>query len=156
MIWQVFIFKKLQINSFYLKEMGHEIFDPYIFHDSKPSGPLINSLKYFRFRFRIFDHKVISAVCIFPRRWSRGCAAHGGKDLRGVLYTISIVCSAPLRWSPQCASYRWDDLCGVRQTAHRGDEIKIFSCHWLLLKGQLEEILLGVKEKIWSIKCWFT
>ena len=30
----------------------HEIFDPNLFHDLNPSGPLINSQKYFLIRFR--------------------------------------------------------------------------------------------------------
>ena len=34
-----------------LKGVCHEIFNLY-FHDSTPSGPLINRLKYFRIRFR--------------------------------------------------------------------------------------------------------
>ena len=47
------------------------------------------------------------------------------------------------------------------QTAHHEVEIEIFACLWLLLKGQSGEILLGVntsimKEKIWSINCWFS
>ena len=47
-------------------------FRPPFFHDSTPFGPLINRLKYFRFRFRfrweIFDHTVISAVWSTPLR----------------------------------------------------------------------------------------
>ena len=35
-----------------LKEVCHEIFDAYIFHDLNPSRPLINRLKYFRIRFQ--------------------------------------------------------------------------------------------------------
>ena len=35
-----------------LKGVCHEIFDLHFFHDSNPSRPLINRLKYFRIRFR--------------------------------------------------------------------------------------------------------
>ena len=33
-------------------DVCHDIFDIYFFHDSNPSGPLINSLKYLLFQFR--------------------------------------------------------------------------------------------------------
>ena len=42
-----------------------------VFHDSNPSGPLINRRKYFQIRFdfaEIFDHKVVSAVCCTLQR----------------------------------------------------------------------------------------
>ena len=35
-----------------LKGMCHDIFDLHFFHDSNPSGPLINRIKYFPIRFR--------------------------------------------------------------------------------------------------------
>ena len=50
--------------------MCHAIFDLYLFHDSNPSGPLINRFKCFWIIFlfrRIFDHKVVSAVRSTPQ-----------------------------------------------------------------------------------------
>ena len=44
-----------------LKGVVHEIFDLNFFHDSNPSGPLINRLSIFELCFdfaEIFDHKV--------------------------------------------------------------------------------------------------
>ena len=95
MPWQ-----NIKISS--LKGVCHEIFDPF-FHDSNPSGPLINSLKYFRIRFR-FRQDI----------WSQS-------DLRGVQHTaemismhttetISAVCNTPQRQYRWCATYRRDKL----------------------------------------------
>ena len=67
----------------------------FFFQDSNPSGPLTNSLKYFRFLFR----------------FSREIRSHS--DLRGVHHTakmISAVCIIPLWWSPRCASHCRDKL----------------------------------------------
>ena len=61
--------------------------------------------------------------------------------------------------TPRCASHCEVELCGVHptaesssagcitlqsQTAHPGVKIEIFVSIWLILKGQSEEILLGV------------
>ena len=90
----------------------------------------------------MFGHKVSSAVCSTPRRQLCDRFVNKGytfrENLRSRMHTAE-VCNIPLR-----------------QTAHRGVKIEIFSCLWLLLKGQSIENLLGVKEKIWNIKCWFT
>ena len=61
----------------FLQRVCHKIFDLYFFHDSNPSGPLINRLKYFRIWFR-FPHDIHYysitkfeifdlAVCTTPR-----------------------------------------------------------------------------------------
>ena len=107
-----------------LKGVCHEIFDPYFFHDSNPSGPLINSLKYFRIRFRndlrCVQHtaKIISVLCITPWRWflyteTQRCATHHREDFRGVQHTaeiISAVCNRLRRRSPWGATHRRDKL----------------------------------------------
>ena len=71
---------------------------------------------------------------------SPGYAIHCGDNLGGVQHTV-------------------DDLSGVQLSAETNStlQVKIFTCLWLLLKGQLVEILLGVnssimKEKILGIK----
>ena len=63
----------------------------------------------------------------------------------------------------RCASHRRGGLCGVlltvessssvcikqrSQNAHCGVKIKIFTSLWVPLKGQSEEILLGVNNSI--------
>ena len=57
-----------------VKEVCHKIFEPYFFHDSYPSGPLINSLKYFS-----------NSVSILPRysitKWFLRCATYGKDKL---------------------------------------------------------------------------
>ena len=110
--------------------MCHEIFDLHFFHDSNPSRPLINRLKYFRIRFRfrrdirIFKklHGVhhtaesssaclhhtaesSSAVCIIPRSQAPRCASHRGVKLRRVHNTAE---SRDEKFSktPRCASHR--------------------------------------------------
>ena len=45
--WEPNIFRTM-----WLKGVCHEIFHIYFFHDSNPSGPLINRVKYFRIRCR--------------------------------------------------------------------------------------------------------
>ena len=135
-----------------VKGSGSRDFRPLFFHDSNPSEPLINSLKYFRFCFRrdIRSQSDLRRVH-YTAEIKKNC---------NILYFKTIhswyMCS-PYK-PPRCASHRWDDHRGVhhtaemisavcitpqRQTAHRGDEIEIFSCLWLLLKGQSGEILLG-------------
>ena len=114
-----------------LKEVCHEIFYLYCFHDSNPSGPLINRLKYFHIIFllrpniQIFMklHGVhptaesIPTVCIIPqsrvfqilKKKNPPCAPHRRVNLRGVhptAETISAVCIIPGRQSLRCASYR--------------------------------------------------
>ena len=111
--------------------MCHEIFYLYCFHDSNPSGPLINRLKYFHIIFllrtniQIFMklHGVhptaesIPTVCIIPqsrvfqilKKKNPPCAPHRRVNLRGVhptAETISAVCIIPGRQSLRCASYR--------------------------------------------------
>ena len=57
-----------------LKGVCHEIFDIHFFHDSNPSRPLINRLKYFRIRFRFRrDIRSQSSKKSTPR-----CASHHG------------------------------------------------------------------------------
>ena len=147
-----------------LKEVCPEIFYLYCFHDSNPSGPLINRLKYFHIIFllrpniQIFMklHGVhptaesIPTVCIIPqsrvfqilKKKNPPCAPHRRVNLRGVHPTAETI--------SRCASYRGDNLCCVHL------ESKLNSCLWLLLKGQSGQILPLVntfimKEKIWSI-----
>ena len=67
----------------------------------------------------------------------------------------------------RCASYGGVKLCGLHpkadlscapcitpgsHPAHRGVRIKKFDARWLLLKGQLGEILLGVNTSIMKEK----
>ena len=113
--------------------------------------------------------EMISTVCNTPQGRSRQNVAHPGDHLRGVQHTsesrapnvekISWVCNPLWRQSRWCAAHRGDDLSGVQLTAETNStlQVKIFTCLWLRLKGQLVEILLGVntsimKEKILSIK----
>ena len=106
------IFHRLRLQIFFLGSVGlrclkgvcYKIFDPSLFHDLNPSGPLINSLKYFWFRFRrdirsqsdlhhvakMISAVTISVVCCTPRIWSPRSASHHGDDLRGVLHTSEI------------------------------------------------------------------
>ena len=50
-------------SSFFssFKEVCNEIFDQHFIQDSNPSGPLVNRLKYFRFRFR---GDIRSQICL--------------------------------------------------------------------------------------------
>ena len=87
----------------------------------------------FKFGFdfaEMFGHKVSSAVCSTPRRQLCDRFVNKGytfrENLRSRMHTAE-VCNIPLR-----------------QTAHRGVKIEIFTCLWLLLKGQSIENLLGV------------
>ena len=77
----------------------------------------------------MFGHKVSSAVCSTPRRQLCDRFVNKGytfrENLRSRMHTAE-VCNIPLR-----------------QTAHRGVKIEIFTCLWLLLKGQSIENLLG-------------
>ena len=98
------------------------------FHDSNPSGPLINRPKYFRIQLRFCQDIQIFKI---PR-----CAAYGGVKLCGVHPTAessSAVCITP--WSqvmksspktPRCASH-----CGVRLlglTVHHTKESRSAVC----------------------------
>ena len=59
--------------------MCHEIFNLLYFHDSNPSGPLINRVKYFEFGFdfaKIFEFFRNSMVCIIPRSKAPRSASH--------------------------------------------------------------------------------
>ena len=84
-----------------------------IFSWNKPIWALINSLKYFGLDFaKLFDHKVISAVCIILQRWSLRCAAHCGSGLCCVHHTaetISADCISTWRRSPLCAAHCRDN-----------------------------------------------
>ena len=136
---------------------------PCFFHDSNPSRPLINRLKYFRIGFRFRRD-----IQIFKKHW---CASFRESDSSVCIKGCSQVpkiSEKPLR----CASHWGVKLCGVHhtaesssavcitprsQTAHRRVRIENFEDLWLLLKGESGEILLGVntyimKEKIWKEK----
>ena len=52
------------------------------------------------------------------------------------------MCIPPRIWSPRRAAHH-GDLTPQRQTAYRGVKIKIFTCLWLLSKGQSGEFRLG-------------
>ena len=89
--------------------MCHKIFDLQFFHDSNPSGPLINRLKYFRILFRFrqdfrsqsclrgvqHTKEIISAVCYIPRKSSQRCATYRGRGdyLRDVQHTAEVNCT---------------------------------------------------------------
>ena len=83
-----------------LKGMWHVIFDLHFFHDSNPSRPLINRLKYFRILFRFcWDIRIFKKL---------GC-----QTLRCVLCNVyhpaesdSAVCSIPWSQTTWCASHR--------------------------------------------------
>ena len=99
-------------------------FRPQFFHDSNPSRPLINRLKYFRIMFEFLKS---STVCIPPRSqvikifWKTlGCASHCWVWLRGVDHTAeSDFAGCFSQWikTPRCASHRWVKLHGVHHTA---------------------------------------
>ena len=92
------------------------------FHDSKPSGPLINRLKYFRIRFRFRrDIRIFkklcgvhptaesdSAVCITPRSQTRG-VHHTTESSDEEFSKSSGVCITPRSQTP-----RWAVYCGVK------------------------------------------
>ena len=46
-------FERVKLLLKHLKRQCHEIFDLYFFHESNPSGPLINRLKWFCLKIRI-------------------------------------------------------------------------------------------------------
>ena len=214
-----------------LKGVCYEIFDLHFFHDSNPSRPLINRLKYFRIWFRFRRDILIlkklrgvhstlesdSTVCITPQSQTPRCVSHLRDKLHGVHHTAessdhiflkkstvciphsvciipppppaesdSAVCIIPRSQAKWCASLvPGVKLSGVHPTtessstvqcastvesssavcikqrsgtAHRRIKIEIFVSLWLLLKGQLGEIILGVntssfmKQNIWENK----
>ena len=79
----------------YLRRVCHEIFLPlFIFHDSHPSGPLKNKLKYFHILFNFaerLEFLINSMVCIPPRSQSPQCASHRGVNLRSVHQTAESI-----------------------------------------------------------------
>ena len=121
--------------------------DLYFFPDSKPSGPLINRLKYFEFffDFEIFKFlrnsavESISAACITLLSQSPQCTSHPTVNLCGVMHATrtisavcitlwshafqilkkknSAVCITPPSQSPRCASHRRVNLHGWHYTA---------------------------------------
>ena len=84
------------MDYFDLKGVCHEIFDPYFFMIRTHLGLWLTAQSIFEFGFdfaEIFDHKVVSAVCIPPQRWSPRsqspwCASHRGENLRGLHPTV--------------------------------------------------------------------
>ena len=103
------------------------------FHDTNPSEPLINRLKYFWIRFCFswdiesqsclcgvqLTAEIISAVCCTPLRWYPRYVAHCWDDLLSVKHTaemISALCNISQRLSSWCATYRGDDPRGVWHT----------------------------------------
>ena len=52
-----------------LKGLCHEIFNPYFCHESNPSGPLINRLKWYFLKIRFCeDIRILSSKNSTPRR----------------------------------------------------------------------------------------
>ena len=93
--------------------MCHEIFDLHFFHDSIPSRPLINRLKYFRIHIRQdIRRKKKSAVCTILRSQAPRCA----------------LCIIPWSQEPQCASHCGVKLCGVHHTAELSDQKCVSRC----------------------------
>ena len=134
----------LTTYSAILKVVCHEILHLHFFHDSNPSTPLINRLKYFQILFRFHrDIQIFkklrcvhptaesdSVVCIIPRSQTPRFASLRGVKLRSVhpsAESSSAVCIALLSRALQCAS-------------HCGFKIEIFESLWFLLKGQSGEI----------------
>ena len=102
----------------YLKGVCHEMFDLHFFHDSNPSRPLINRLKYFRLLLQFqrdirIKKKKNSAVCIPLRSQTRRCASYRGVKLRGVHHTTESSDEKFSKNSAVCISLR-------SQTAHCG------------------------------------
>ena len=84
-----------------------QYFRPPFFHDSNPSRPLINRLKYFRIWFQFCQD-----IGIF-------------KQFRGVHHTAessSRVCIIPRSQAPQCASHRRVKLRSVHHTTESSDQ----------------------------------
>ena len=93
-VCSVAIFNKLLFNVQMLPyfrciikgSVSRDFQPPVFFHDSKPSGPLINRLQYFRIRFRFRQD-----IQIFKK--APRCASHRRVGLRGVHHTAeSITC----------------------------------------------------------------
>ena len=103
-----------------LKVVCHEIFDLQFFHDSNPSGPLINRLKYFQIRFRFRrDIQILKKLRIVHPTVESDSAV--------CVYTVesdSTVCITLRSQAPRCASHprvKWwtvlKKLRGVHLTA---------------------------------------
>ena len=113
----------------YLKGVCHEMFDLHFFHDSNPSRPLINRLKYFRLLFQ-FQRDIR-----IKKKETPQCASHCGVRLCGVHHTAessSAVCitlqSQVMKSSQKtqrCASH-----CGVKlHTAEsKSNSLRVSGC----------------------------
>ena len=81
-------------------------FLPLFFHDLNPSGPLINSIKYFlwfRFQWDIQTPRLRGVYCIAE--------------------SDSAVCIVSLSQTLWCVSYCWVRLCGVHHKSQQSDKI---------------------------------
>ena len=121
---------KLLLSYLFKGSESQDFWLSFFFHDSNPSGPLINRLKYFRIRFRFRrDIKILKKLCsVHPTAESDSteciillsqtpwCASYRGVRLRGVHHTVeswkqgiwknSAVCIPLQSQNPWCASYR--------------------------------------------------
>ena len=112
------------------------------FHDSYPSGPLINRVKYFRIRFQFRPDIQIfkklsgvhhtaessSTVCIPPQSQAPRCASYRRVKLCGMHPTTessSTVCIIPRSQAPRCASLNRVKLRGVHHTAESSSAVCI-------------------------------
>ena len=110
-----------------------------LFHDSNPSRPLINGLKYFRILFfdfaEILEFLKSSAVCIPLRSWAPRCASYHRVKLRGVhpsaesssteYITPQSQVIKKSQKAPRCASHRRAWLRGVHPTTESSSVVCI-------------------------------
>ena len=107
--------------------MCPKIFNLNFFHDSNPSRPLINRLKYFLILFRFWRD-----IQIF-------------KKLRGVHHTAEsscALCMPPWSQAPRCASHhrvKWSKFFKKLRSVHPTAEStpRCASHHWVRLRGVL-------------------
>ena len=126
------LYRLYSVSSFFselvsaLKRVRHKIFDLHFFHDSNPSGPLINRLKYFRIQFRFRpDIQILKKLRGVHPTFLR-CAAHCGIKLCSVHHTAessnhnflknSVVCIPQQSQTSRCTSPQGVKLRGVHHT----------------------------------------
>ena len=108
--------------------------------------------------------EMISAVCYSPwrpspctlQKKSHRCATQRGEDLLWCA-TYCGVMASKFRKNLRAGQHTTQTISAVcntlrRQIAHHGVKIEIFTCIWLLLKGQYAEILLRVNTSIMNKK----
>ena len=132
-----------EIDNFPLRECVTRFLTSLFFHDSNPSGPLINRAKYFRIRF--WFRQDIRIV----------------KKLHGVHHTAeldSAVCILPRSQTPWCASHRrvmktkyLKKLCSVHSASH--PRVKNFKVSVLIVSFKIVISLWCLKILLWQQYC---